>query len=137
MRRYPEAARGDLFDLGNPIGAETRRVFSTLATVRSRADLIHAHRKGFMGFGGEGSQRHARGIKPLENIFNGLNCIKLDAFFGQIELEQIPQSSNRPHVAVIGITLVIRIIPCRYRLLKRHDHIGVEGMVFPTVHILK
>ena len=50
VRRYSEATRGHLFDLGTFVGAETGRVFAAFAGVGASAQAVHALRQRFMCF---------------------------------------------------------------------------------------
>ena len=76
VRCHTKTTGGNLFDLGDPVSAEAIRILAPFTTVGARTDLIHPHRQRLVSLRRQSTQRHARRVKPTQNIVDRFHLIE-------------------------------------------------------------
>ena len=133
----PEATRGYLFDLGNPLGSKPLGILSSLPGVGPRTQAIHGGSQGLVRLWAQGAQGHARRVEARQDILYGFHLVQRQRLRRQFGREQVPQGRHRAVVHQRGIAQVGRVVAAGDRLLQGHDHIRVEGVVLLAVHVLE
>ncbi len=135
--RHAEAARSDLLDARDFIGAVARRIFAAFAGVGAAAERVHRFGQRLMRLRAERADRHRRGVKTLKQLAGRLDVVDMDRFGARLQRQQIAQRRHWTLVHQLRIGLIVAVFAALYGALQGTHHVRVIGVILAAVHILQ
>ncbi len=137
LGRDAEAARGDLLDLRDALGAVARRILAALARIRAAADAVHRDRERLVRLGRQRAERHSRTVETQQYLLDGLDLVERHGRTGRLHRHQIAQGGYRPIIDKFRVLPVALEIPAAHGGLQRRNHVRVEAVIFPVMNVLE